>query len=52
VLCQGFAFAQRELLEAWQKTMRNYLMDRDSPTLRVLLLLDARQSLKGSDREF
>jgi len=48
----GFAFAQRELLEAWQKTMRQYLLDRDSPTLRVLLLLDARQSLKGSDREF
>jgi len=25
----GFAFAQRELLEAWQKTMRQYLMDRE-----------------------
>jgi hypothetical protein len=32
--------------------MRKYLMERDSPTLRVLLILDARQSLKGSDREF
>ena len=48
----GFAFAKREMLEAWQQTMRQYLMDRDSPTLRVLLLLDARQSLKSSDREF
>jgi len=52
VLCQGFAHARRELLEAWQQTMRSYLMERGSPTLRVLLVLDARQSLRGSDRDF
>ena len=52
MLCQGFAHARRELLEAWQQTMRSYLMERGSPTLRVLLVLDARQSLRGSDRDF
>ena len=40
------------MFEAWQKTMRSYLMERESPTLRVLLVLDARQSLRGSDRDF
>ena len=52
MLCQGFAHARRELLDAWQQTMRSYLMERGSPTLRVLLVLDARQSLRGSDRDF
>ena len=47
----GFAYAAEEQLAAWQETMRDYLAKRGDP-LRVLLLIDARQSLKQSDRDF
>ena len=47
----GFAFAQAEEVARWQTTMRDYLSSRGKP-LRVLLILDARQSLKQTDREF
>ena len=47
----GFAFAKHELRDSWQGTMRKYLLERGAGrTLRVLLLIDARQSLKASDR--
>ena len=47
----GFAFGAEEELARWQEAMRAYLARRGSP-LRVLLLIDARQSLKQSDRDF
>lgn len=49
----GFAYAAEEHLDQWQETMREYLAKRgDDAQLRVLLLIDARQSLKQSDRDF
>jgi len=48
----GYAFASEELVAQWQATMRQYLLERDAPTLRVLLLVDARQSLRSSDKDF
>ena len=49
----GFAYAADEQVEVWQAQMRAYLAQRgtDAP-LRVLLLIDSRQSLKQSDRDF
>jgi GTP-binding protein len=47
----GFAFAKEEEIARWQHAMRSYLSSRGTP-LRVLLLMDARQSLKASDRDF
>ena len=47
----GFAFAQAEEVTRWQTAMRDYLSSRGKP-LRVLLIIDARQSLKQTDREF
>jgi GTP-binding protein len=47
----GFAFARHEEVAQWQQAMRAYLTSRGAP-LRLLLLLDARQSLKHSDRDF
>jgi GTP-binding protein len=44
----GFAEAPKTKVEAWTKLVRDYLRGR--PTLlRVLLLIDARHGLKGSD---
>ena len=47
----GFAFAQEEEVVRWQDAMRAYLGSRGDP-LRVLLVVDARQSLKQSDKDF
>lgn len=47
----GFAYAAAPELAQWQGAMREYLARRGGP-LRVLLLVDARQSLKQSDRDF
>ena len=47
----GFAFAAEEEVARWQAAMRAYLTSRGQP-LRVILVVDARQSLKQSDREF
>ena len=47
----GFAFAAEEEVARWQQAMRAYLARRGDP-LRVLLVVDARQSLRESDREF
>ena len=50
-LLADLAFAKHELRDSWQGTMRKYLLERGAGrTLRVLLLIDARQSLKASDR--
>lgn len=48
----GYAFANEQLAKQWQETMRQYMLERDAPTLRVLLLIDARQSLRSSDKDF
>lgn len=48
----GYAFANEQLVKQWQETMRQYMLERDAPTLRVLLLVDARQSLRSSDKDF
>jgi ribosome biogenesis GTP-binding protein YsxC/EngB len=47
----GFAFADPDAVAAWQHTMREFILTRGAP-LRVLLVMDARQSLRQSDREF
>lgn len=47
----GFAFANPEDVERWQTAMRAYLAARGDP-LRVLLVVDARQSMKETDRDF
>ena len=47
----GFAYAADAAVDAWQEAMRGYLAQRGAP-LRVLLCIDARQSLKQSDRDF
>ena len=47
----GFAFGAEEELKLWQESMRGYLARSGAP-LRVLLLIDARQSLRQSDRDF
>ena len=48
----GYAFANEQLVRQWQETMRQYMLERDAPTLRVMLLVDARQSLRSSDKDF
>ena len=47
----GFAYADEEEVARWQEQMRRYLSQRGSP-LRVVLCIDARQSIKQSDRDF
>ena len=47
----GFAFASESEVARWQAAMRGYLASGGRP-LRVMLVIDARQSLKQSDRDF
>ena len=47
----GFAHADEELVAQWQAEMRSFLAQRGGP-LYVILVVDARQSLKQSDRDF
>ena len=47
----GYAFAQEEEVARWQAAMRDYLASRGAP-LRIMLVIDARQSLKQTDRDF
>ena len=47
----GFALAAPEAVEAWQATMRAYLGGRGASPPRVLVLVDARQSLRALDRD-
>lgn len=47
----GFALASPEETAQWQEEMRAYLAQRGAP-LRVILVIDARQSMKQSDLDF
>ena len=46
-----FALAAPEAVEAWQATMRAYLGGRGASPPRVLVLVDARQSLRALARD-
>ena len=50
-LADGFAFAREEETNRWQQGMKDYL-ETCAGSLRVLLVVDARQSFKASDRDF
>lgn len=47
----GFAYAKEEDKQGWQEAMRGFLSQRGDP-LRVLMVVDARHSLKPSDLDF
>lgn len=46
--------AKAEAVEEWQKNMREYLKKcvDEGRNIRALLVIDARQSLRGLDRDF
>ncbi|KAL1519570.1 hypothetical protein AB1Y20_023084 [Prymnesium parvum] len=50
----GYAVARPDVVEEWQETMRGYISQRamEGSNLRVLLVIDARQSLRSLDRDF
>jgi GTP-binding protein len=50
----GFAYADPEAVAHWQETMKAFLLQRGEAQqpLRVVLVIDARQSLRPSDRDF
>ena len=47
----GFAYATQDAMDGWQRFMRTYLARRKERA-RVLVVLDARQSLRALDRDF